>query len=162
MDSILDYIQKRQPALIALLKQFVECESPSDDPAAVNRFVALVSDTVSPYARVKTHPGGKFGKHLVCELKLPGRKKAGQVLALGHSDTVWPMGTLRTMPFRVGEGRLWGPGTLDMKAGVVFFLFACEALRGRCSCAAQSLLQLNSDEEVGSESSRPLTGSQRR
>ena len=77
------------------IRQFVECESPSDDPSAVNRFVELVSDTRAPMARVKTHAGGKFGKHLVCEMHLPGRKKTGQVLALGHSDTVWPMGTLR-------------------------------------------------------------------
>ena len=89
---------------------------------------------------------------------LPGPRKSGQVLALGHSDTVWPMGTLRTMPFRVADGRVWGPGSLDMKAGIVFFLFAVRALR-ELDIAAPSkvLLQLNPDEEVGSESSRALT-----
>jgi glutamate carboxypeptidase len=89
---------------------------------------------------------------------LPGRKKSGQVLALGHSDTVWPLGTLRSMPFRAAEGRLWGPGVLDMKAGIVFFLFAARALRElEIPAPSKVLLQLNSDEEVGSESSRPLT-----
>jgi glutamate carboxypeptidase len=136
----------------------VECESPSDDPAAVNRFVQLVSDTVAPIARVKTHAGGTFGKQLVCEMQLPGRKKTGQVLALGHSDTVWPMGTLRTMPFRAADGRLWGPGVLDMKAGIAFFVFAVRALRELgIPAPSKVVLQLNSDEEVGSESSRPLT-----
>src|SRR5580704_4651089 len=129
LDPILQSLTAQQRPLENLIRQFVECESPSDEPAAVNRFVELVSDTVAPIARVKTHAGGKFGKHLVCEMQLPGRKKSGQVLALGHSDTVWPMGTLRSMPFRASQGRLWGPGVLDMKAGIVFFIFAVRALR---------------------------------
>jgi glutamate carboxypeptidase len=124
----------------------------------VNRFVELVSDTVAPMARVKTHAGGKSGRHLVCELLLPGRKKTGQILALGHADTVWPLGTLRTMPFRAEEGRLWGPGVLDMKAGIAFLIFAARALREmEIPVPSKVLLQLNSDEEVGSVSSRPLT-----
>ena len=136
----------------------VECESPSDDPAAVNRFVELVVDTFAPFARIKTVAGGKFGKHLVAEVLLPGKKKAGQILALGHSDTVWPLGTLRSMPFRQEKGRLWGPGVLDMKAGIAFFIFAVRALRElEIPVSSRVLLQLNSDEEVGSESSRALT-----
>src|ERR1035441_418276 len=158
LDPILAYLAAQERAITALLRQFVECESPSDDPAAVNRFVELVSDTVAPMSRVKTHAGGKFGKHLVCEMQLPGRKKTGQVLALGHSDTVWPMGTLRTMPFRQMNGRLWGPGVLDMKAGIVFLLFAVRALRELdIAAGSKVLLQLNPDEEVGSEVSRALT-----
>src|SRR4051794_35569726 len=121
VDPILSYIQARQPAIVGLLRQFVECESPSDTPEAVNRFVELVSDTVAPFAKMKKIAGGKFGKQLVCEMSLPGRRKSGQILALGHSDTVWPMGTLRSMPFREEKGRLWGPGVLDMKAGIAFF-----------------------------------------
>ena len=54
VDPIFSYIQDQQPAIIALIRQFVECESPSDDAAAVNRFVELVSDTVAPFAKVKT------------------------------------------------------------------------------------------------------------
>jgi glutamate carboxypeptidase len=158
MEPILSYLAAQQRPIVALIRQFVECESPSDNPAAVNRFVELVSDTVAPMARVKTHPGGKFGKHLVCDVRLPGRKKSGQILALGHADTVWPLGTLRTMPFRAAQGRLWGPGVLDMKAGIAFFIFAARALRElEIPVASKVLLQLNSDEEVGSESSRPLT-----
>ena len=158
MDPILSYIQGQQTAIVALIRQFVECESPSDTPEAVNRFVELVSDTVAPFGKVKTISGGKFGKQLVCEMALPGRRKAGQILALGHSDTVWPMGTLRSMPFREEDGRLWGPGVLDMKSGIAFFLFAARALR-ELDIPAQSkvVLQVNSDEEVGSEASRALT-----
>ena len=158
MDPILSYTQARTSDIAALIRRFVECESPSDDPAAVNRFVELVSDTAAPFSSVKTAAGGRFGKHLLCEMKLPGPRKSGQILALGHSDTVWPLGTLRSMPFREAEGRLWGPGALDMKAGIAFFLFAVQALRELdIAVPGKVLLQLNSDEEVGSPSSRPLT-----
>src|ERR1035438_4497974 len=158
MEPILTYLAAQQRPMVALIRQFVECESPSDNPAAVNRFVELVSDTVAPMGPVKTYSGGKFGKHLVCEMQLPGRKKSGQILALGHADTVWPLGTLRSIPFRAAEGRLWGPGVLDMKAGIAFFIFAARALRElEIPAPSKVLLQLNSDEEVGSESSRPLT-----
>jgi glutamate carboxypeptidase len=157
-DPILSYIQQRQREVVALIRQFVECESPSDSPADVNRFVELVSDTAAPFAKIKTVKGGVFGKHLVCEMSLPGRRKSGQVLALGHSDTVWPLGTLKSMPFREADGRLWGPGVLDMKAGIAFYLFACRALRELdIPAPSKALLQINSDEEVGSESSRALT-----
>jgi glutamate carboxypeptidase len=158
VDSILAYARGRTSEIVALIRRFVECESPSDDPAAVNRFVDLVSDTLAPWGRVKTFPGGKFGRNLLCEMDLPGRKKTGQVLALGHSDTVWPVGTLAGMPFREAGGRLWGPGVLDMKSGIAFFLFAVRALRELdVPVVSKVLLQLNSDEEVGSDVSRPLT-----
>jgi len=154
VDPILSYIHQRQSDIIALIRQFVEVESPSDDPAAIKRFTDLVAATVNAYAKVKTVPGG----HLLCEMNLPGRRKTGQILALGHSDTVWPMGTVRTMPFRHEGGRLWGPGVLDMKGGIAFFLFAVQALRDLdIPTPAKVLLQLNADEEVGSESSRAFT-----
>ena len=158
MDPILSYIQARQPEIVALTRKFVECESPSDAPEAVNRFVELVADTAAPFGKVRTVADGRYGKHLVCEMSLPGRRKQGQILALGHSDTVWPLGTLASMPFREKEGRLWGPGVLDMKAGIVFFLFAVQAMREMdLPARSKVLLQLNSDEEVGSTSSRALT-----
>lgn len=136
-----------------MLRRFVECESPSDDAAAVARFVDLVADTATPYARIK-----RMGRELMCEMDLPGKTKRGQILALGHSDTVWPMGTLRSMPFRHAEGRLWGPGVLDMKAGIAFFLFAVQALRDlEIPAPCKVVLQLNSDEETGSDGSRALT-----
>lgn len=158
MDPILSHIRARRDAIVALIRQFVECESPSDNPTAVNRFVELIADTTAPFAHTKTVSGGKFGKHLVCEMQLPGGRKRGQILALGHSDTVWPMGTLRHMPFRQSGGRLWGPGVLDMKAGIAFFIFAARTLRELDVAVPHKVaLQINSDEEVGSESSRALT-----
>src|ERR1022692_2738364 len=87
VDSILYFARAHEAEMVATIRRFVECESPSDDAAAVSRFVELVSDTLAPSAKVKTYPGGKFGRLLVAEMQLPGRRKSGQVLALGHSDT---------------------------------------------------------------------------
>jgi len=158
MDSYLRYARNSQKDIVALIREFVECESPSDHPAGVNRFVELLSDRVADIAKVKTFDGGSFGKHLRVEFTLPGNSKQGQILALGHSDTVWTLGTLRNMPFREHKGRLWGPGVLDMKAGLAFFIFAMRALRELDTPVARKvIMQVNSDEEVGSDSSRTLT-----
>jgi len=141
-----------------MIEEFARCESPTDDPAAVNRFVDLLASRVDGLGRVRVFPGGKFGKHVRCEFKLPGKPKSGQILALGHSDTVWPLGTLRTMPVKQTRGRLWGPGVLDMKSGLALFLFAIQALRELDVPVKHNVvLQVNSDEETGSESSRALT-----
>ena len=160
MHPFLAYVRREQPSIIALIREFVECESPSDHPPSVNRFVDLLASKMSRGDRVRTLPGGRFGKHLRCEFDLPGPRKPreGRILALAHSDTVWPLGTLSSMPFRQQKGRLWGPGVLDMKSGIVFFLFAVRALRELdIPVARRVVLQVNSDEEVGSESSRQLT-----
>src|SRR4051812_21676586 len=114
MDPFLSYARAKQPEIIALIKTLVECESPSDHAPSVNRCVELFVESVKEIAKCKTFPGGKFGKNLRCEFTLAGKKKSdGQILGLGHSDTVWPLGTLASMPFRQEKGRLWGPGVLD-------------------------------------------------
>jgi glutamate carboxypeptidase len=78
-------------------------------------------------------------------------------MLLGHLDTVWPLGTLKAMPCRLRDGRLWGPGTLDMKAGVAMALTAIEMLDEAGLLDREIVLLLNSDEEVGSPVSRPIT-----
>ena len=158
MDPVLAYTRSKQQEIIEFLRELVECESPSDDPAAIARFTELFESRVSDIARIRRIKAKNYGPHLQCEFKLPGRGKDGQLLVLGHSDTVYPMGTLARMPFRLADGRVWGPGVLDMKGGVVFFVYAMRALIDLgIPVRRKILLQLNSDEEVGSESSRPLT-----
>jgi glutamate carboxypeptidase len=163
VDSVLSYVRGRESEMIELTRELVECETPSGDRAAIDRFVDLMADTMAPVAAIRRLAGGAYGKHLVCDVRLPRRRKLtrgtpGQILALGHSDTVWPAGTLRAMPFRSEEGRLWGPGVLDMKGGIVVFVLAVRALKEmEIPVAVHVRLQLNSDEEVGSPSSRALT-----
>jgi len=154
VDNLLAYTRAKQKDIIKLIRLLVECESPSDDASALDRFVDLMEDVVAPIARIRTFPHG----HMRAEFTLPGSKKSGRILALGHSDTVWPMGTLRSMPFRQEKGRLWGPGVLDMKSGLALFVFAMRALRDlEIPVARKVVLQINADEEVGSGTSRALT-----
>jgi glutamate carboxypeptidase len=158
VDPILSYLRSKQTGIIALCRELVECESPSDSPEAVARFADLVSAKVAGLARVRKYTSRRAGPHLQCEFELPGAHEDGQILVLGHSDTVHPLGSLETMPFREADGRLWGPGILDMKAGIASLIFAVLALRElNLPVRRRVLLQLNSDEEVGSESSRALT-----
>lgn len=160
MHPFLAFARSKQSAIIALVRELVECESPSDHPPSVNRFVDLLATKLEGIGQVKRFPGGRFGRHLRCEFQLPGprKRREGGILALAHSDTVWPLGTLADMPYRQKDGRLWGPGVLDMKSGIAFFLYAMNAMRELdIPVARRVVLQVNSDEEVGSESSRPLT-----
>ena len=160
MHPFLAFARSKQSSIIALIRELVECESPSDHAPSVNRFVDLLASKLEGMGRVRTYPGGRFGRHLRCEFQLPGPRKRveGDLLALAHSDTVWPLGTLAQMPFRQKNGRIWGPGVLDMKSGIAFFIFAVRVLREMdIPVARRMVLQVNSDEEVGSESSRPLT-----
>lgn len=143
--------------MVGVIREFVECESPSDDARAIARFTDLVAAKASGMARCRRVSGGRFGPHLVCEFRLPGKPGEGRILLLGHSDTVWPAGTLREMPFRHQDGRLWGPGVLDMKAGIALAMEAVTLLRELDRPVRRRVvLLLNSDEEIGSPSSRAL------
>ncbi len=159
MHPFLAFAEAKQPSIVALIRELARCESPSDQPHAVNRFVQLLAERLDGAANVKTLPGGRFGHHLRAEFKLPGAKPdGGKILVLAHSDTVWPLGTLAQMPLREEEGRLWGPGVLDMKSGIAFFIFAIHTLRMlEIPVRRNILFQANSDEEVGSHTSRAFT-----
>lgn len=142
--------------MIALIRRMVEQESPSLDKPAVDRMGRWLADELRRMgAAVRVHRAERFGDHLQADFAARDGKP---VLLLGHFDTVWDLGTLRTMPWREEKGRLWGPGVLDMKSGIAQMVFAIEALRavrGGLPCPIRLLLV--TDEEVGSESSRPVT-----
>jgi glutamate carboxypeptidase len=158
MRALLAGAREKEGALIELARRLVRAESPSDDKAAVDSCGALVIENARELGgRVKVHRQKAFGD--VIEVRFgPRRTDAGdRVMLLGHIDTVWPVGALQTMPCRVGEGRLWGPGTLDMKAGVAMAFTAIEMLTEAELLEREVVLLLNSDEEVGSPLSRPIT-----
>lgn len=138
------------------LRTLVEIESPSDDKSGVDaavRFVATIAGEVG--GRVKLHKQRDFGDLL--ELRFGSARGARKpTLLLGHLDTVWPLGTLKTMPWRERDGRFYGPAVLDMKAGVVMALAAIRSLQ-QLGVSRPITLLLNSDEEVGSPVSRAIT-----
>ena len=156
MTDIQKIVQVNEKRLLQRLRELVEVESPSEDKAAVDRAGALITGWVEEMGgKVKRHRQKQFGD--VLELRFgPVNSKRERVLLLGHTDTVWPMGTLAKMPWREADGKIFGPGVVDMKAGVVMALEALTAVKTLGMERPVTLL-LNSDEEVGSTVSRAIT-----
>jgi glutamate carboxypeptidase len=158
MRALLAGARRKEKALLDLIRKLVLVESPSDTKAAVDACVALAADAIrAREGRLKLHRQRSYGD--IVEARFGPRKRGATkpILVLGHLDTVWPVGTLRNMPCRVADGRLWGPGTLDMKAGVAMALTAIEMLSEADMLNHEIVLLLNSDEEIGSPASRPIT-----
>jgi glutamate carboxypeptidase len=156
--SFLPYLRKRLPKMLETLRELTVLESPSLDKKPTDRCCELLAEkwlrhgTIAQIVRQKHR-----GDHLrVVWSPSEGRAKS-QLLVLGHYDTVYPTGTLAKMPFRISGGKAYGPGTFDMKTGIVQALFALEAIRELQAPMQKRLVFLwTSDEEIGSESSRKL------
>ena len=159
MRALLAGARRKEPELLKLIQRLVHAESPSDNKAAVDACGELMLEHARALGgRAKVHRQRTFGNVLEVRFGARRRKPAGKsVMLLGHIDTVWPVGTLQSMPCHIGEGRLWGPGTLDMKAGVAMALTAIELLGEAGQLDGEIVLLLNSEEEVGSPVSRPIT-----
>jgi glutamate carboxypeptidase len=155
----LEYFEARRDQMVSTIRELVEIESPSDDKRAVDRLGEAVAQKFSALGgEVRFHPASAFGNHL--QVDFAGTANSKPVLLLGHYDTVYPLGTLASMPCRLIDGKLAGPGVLDMKAGIGLMLAAVAALKdwhGELPRPVSALLV--SDEEVGSESSRAITES---
>jgi glutamate carboxypeptidase len=156
----LRFFTERKDAITETIRQLVEIESPSDNKPAVDQLGALLAGRFEKIGgHAKFHRAQDFGDHL--QVDFSGTRGGKPVLLLGHMDTVYPMGTLSTMPCRVADARLWGPGALDMKSGIALILHAIEGLRTwhNDSVPRPVTVLLVTDEEVGSESSRRITES---
>ena len=135
-----------------LLKLLVETESPSHDKAAVDRVGALVAEEARQLgAQVEIIPNVETGNHVLSKW---GSGKDG-ILLLCHMDTVFPLGTIQKTPFHENGEKIFGPGTLDMKAGIVIALAAIEQAQKQGLNRPVTLL-CTSDEEIGSHTSRTL------
>jgi glutamate carboxypeptidase len=154
----LPYLRKRLPEMLETLRELTLLESPSLEKEPADRCCQFLAEkwlrhgTIAQILRQKHR-----GDHLRVVWKPPAGQAKSQLLVLGHYDTVYPTGTLANMPFRVSAGKAYGPGTFDMKAGIVQALFALEAIRELRAPVQKRLVFLwTSDEEIGSESSRKL------
>ena len=154
----LNYFEDHKNDIVQTIQQLVEIESPSDLKQAVDRLGSVLAGRFDDLGgHVRFHRAEKFGNHL--QVDFPGQRDGRPILLLGHLDTVYPIGTLATMPFRVADDKVWGPGTLDMKSGIALAVHAIEGLQafhGKVLPRPVTIL-LVSDEEVGSESSRKIT-----
>src|SRR6266436_9108749 len=151
-------LKPRLPQMLATLRQFVETESPSLEKAAADRCCGLIASSWGKYdVRVERLAQKHRGDHLRIAYWPFKTRSAGQLLVLGHYDTVYSSGTVGKMPFRISRGKAYGPGIFDMKAGIVQALFALQALQEASAELHKRLVFLwTSDEETGSESSRKL------
>ncbi len=142
--------------LVSLLRELAVRESPTTEKAAVDRLGEFVADRLRDLgARVERIPQESVGDHWIATWGDP--EASTQILTLCHLDTVWPLGTLARMPIREENGRLYGPGVFDMKGGIAILLGALRGLQALNVHPPHRIRMLfTSDEETGSETSRPL------
>lgn len=152
-NDLLGWCKSQRPWLLETIGALVRLESPSDDKTAVDRCGAeLASRLAAAGARVERLPQSSRGDHLRATVGEQGPP----VMLLGHFDTVWPIGSIERMPLREEQGRLYGPGVFDMKAGIAVAILAARALReiGATATLPHIVMLWTTDEEVGSGTSR--------
>ena len=155
MSQILSYLKDQQNAMVTLLEQWVNQDSPTYHKETVDQMGQMIVEafTAAGASLATTHPQAERGDHYT----LTYGQGPGQILLLCHFDTVWPLGEAAQRPFSVEQGRATGPGVHDMKSGILISLFALKALRQLQLTPPQRLVWLlTSDEEIGSPTSRGL------
>ncbi len=156
LSQIRDWLASRKSDMVGDLKELVLMESPTHDKAACDKLCAVLAEKFRQLGgRVKLHRHKKAGDHL--QVEFAGAKGRKPILLLGHYDTVYETGTLATMPWRESKGLVYGPGAFDMKGGIVQLMFAMRALQAAGPLPRPVTVLLVSDEEEGSETSRPIT-----
>jgi glutamate carboxypeptidase len=159
----LRYFDQSRDRMVKTVRELVEIESPSDNKHAVDRIAKfLASNFATLGGHIRFHRSDNFGDSLQVDFAGTRANSANRnaVLLLGHYDTVYPLGTLAKMPCKIEDGRLLGPGVLDMKSGIALILHAIEALQTwHGELPRPVTVFLVSDEEVGSYSSRKITES---
>src|ERR1700737_4860958 len=161
---MLQLLRPRIHAMVALLEKLVKAESPSLEKVAADRCAMLIaSEWRRRGAKTELIAQKNCGDHVRAVITNATNSSRGQLLVLGHYDTVYASGTLGKMPYRVRNGKAYGPGTFDMKGGIVQALFALDSLLQANVALRKRLVFLwTSDEEIGSDSSRRLIESEAR
>lgn len=163
MRELLAPLDAWQEEQIDFLARLVNQDSSTDDRADVNKVGNILIEALTELGFAVTRlPQQRFGDHLVAEKPATGPKR---FLFVGHLDTVFPAGTARERPFRIGDGRAYGPGVSDMKGGLAALIYALRAHREvqtRVFAETGLVIVLNSDEERLSPTSKPLIQAQAR
>ena len=156
-ERVLQAVRRREPQLIKRMGELVAVESPSNSKAGVDQAQSLFAAwAAAAGGKVRRYRHKDFGDSVSVTFR-PKQSREPAIMLLGHLDTVWELGTLARMPWRVTRDRISGPGVLDMKAGVVMALTAIESLSELGLLKRPVTVLLHGDEEVGSPASRSLT-----
>lgn len=152
--EILESLRNKQEEMVGTLEELTNIDSPSTDKAHIDRFSNMLAEKWKETgASVHILEQKEYGNHVRAEWG----KGESQVLILCHMDTVWAAGETAKRPFRVENGKGYGPGAYDMKGGIVETLYAVKTLSELGLTPKNRIVVLNnSDEEIGSPSSRPL------
>jgi glutamate carboxypeptidase len=147
----------KQDEILDLLSKLVQLESPSRNKEALDKLGQFLADQLRGLgASVEISGNALAGDHVIG--RFPGSAALRPALVIGHFDTVWPWGTLKTMPFRVDDlGFAYGPGIFDMKASLALFLAVMQSIHDSEFPLERPVCALfTSDEELGSPTSREL------
>ncbi|MBG82426.1 MAG: M20 family metallopeptidase [SAR202 cluster bacterium] len=144
--------------LFELIERLVLIESPSSDKASNDQLSAMTADLLQCLgAEVKIHPDQIFGNHLTADWAASRNATNEHALIVGHLDTVWPLGTLERVGYTQKNERIYGPGVLDMKAGIATTIIGLKTIQEEGLWPDRPIkILFNTDEEVGSPSSRSL------
>ena len=157
MAELTSYIDMKEREMLSFLEQIVNVDSGTHDKVGVDRVGALLSDRLGSLGfSVERVPQVDYGDHIVARKAGTGSKR---ILLVGHMDTVFSSGTVSARPFRVENGKAYGPGVVDMKGGLVSLVYALEALQETAEPSYREMdivVVFNSDEEVLSPTSRPV------
>ena len=155
MDETLEFLRWRQGEMVEDLRAFVERETPSTDKGLLDGFAEFLAGYATEAgAQTEVLPDETSGDHV--RARWGAENGEAPILLLGHYDTVWPVGTLDKMPFEMRGGTVTGPGTFDMKCGLVQGFWAVKTAREVLGVRRPLVFLCNSDEEIGSPGSRDL------
>lgn len=157
LKAVKSYIQDQSTQMLVSIQELVEFETPSTDQGRLNACASLLQERFTRAgARCETLEVSGAGNHL--KISVPGLDETlGPALVLTHFDTVWPAGRIDAHPFRVEDGRAFGPGVFDMKTSLVVMEYFCRALQELQTIPPRPIVLLaTSDEEIGSSTSQAL------
>src|SRR5881397_1886698 len=122
MNNLVSYLKQQLPESLRFLERMVSMESPSFDKPLVDKFVRFAGSRFQEIGgEVEYVATERFGDQMLARFS---GKSSDRILLLGHSDTVWPAGEIEKRPFKIGDGRVFGPGVFDMKAGILLMWMA--------------------------------------
>ena len=154
---ILAWLGERKQAMIDLLREMVDTDSGSYDKAGVDRAGQVLARFHEANGlSVEIVPDARYGDAVKARLPNPTANDQRPILLLGHRDTVFPEGEPTRRPFTIRDGRAYGPGVADMKAGLVIEAFVAAAFAANGGLKAPLMMLTTSDEEIASPSSRPV------
>ena len=155
--EIITYLKDNHKPMLALLKEMVAIESPSNNKEALKNVIRFLRKELEQLGFYTLHVSGKNTGGYLYARPLIRKKNTPLQLLIGHCDTVWELQSIKDMPVVQRNGKLSGPGVFDMKAGIIQILFSLRAIKAlQLDLAVTPIILINTDEEIGSHESTPI------